>query len=218
MLPALTAHLKAISLGLSVLLQTALARLLPCLWSAAPPDKLFHLPPPCHYERPTAVVPLLALLLLLLLFKAAMVCLSHFTLQFDSALWSLPYSGLAPAAQTLWIPQARRRPGRFFFFGWVLFSQLWQSDACYRPPPWWPWKIRWLIWGSDGSHTVHEQKFNTRLYECALSNIKIVWTLFRKRIITMKGNYRCRRDNCLFTGFIGVIKGLPEQSCCASFI
>lgn len=123
MLPALTAHLKAISLGLSVLLQTALARLLPCLWSAAPPDKLFHLPPPCHYERPTAVVPLLALLLLLLLllFKAAMVCLSHFTLQFDSALWSLPYSGLAPAAQTLWIPQARRRPGRFFFFFWVGF-------------------------------------------------------------------------------------------------
>lgn len=25
-------------------------------------------------------------------------------------------------------------------------------------------------------------------------------------------------DNCLFTGFIGVLKGLPEQSCYASLI
>lgn len=139
--------------------------------------------PSCHYQRPTAAVPRLALLLLL--FKAATVCLSHFTLHFDCDVCH----GLAPAAPRLGWPRPRRHPDPFF---WVLFSQLWRGDACHRPPTWWPWKIWRLIWGSDVANAVHNQKFNTRgHHKCALSNIKIVWTHFKRHIITVEGNYRC---------------------------
>lgn len=168
MLPALTTHLKPISASLCVLLQTTLARLLPSLWWAAPPDKLFHLSPR-HYCRLTAAVPPLALLLPL--FKAAMVCLSHFTLHFDSGLWSLPHFGLDPTAPRLWLP--RRPPDPFF--GFCFFS-------CDKAPPRRPWKIWWLIWGSDVANAVHNQKFQPKsgYHKCALSNIKIVWTHFKK--------------------------------------
>lgn len=110
MLPALTAHLKPISSGLSVLLQTTLARLLPCLWWAAPPDNLFHLPPlvimswrpqSCHCSLCSCRS------------KQRWWVFHTSRCSFDSALWSLPLSSLAPAAQALWFPQPRLRPGPF---------------------------------------------------------------------------------------------------------
>lgn len=189
MLPVLTAHLKPIFSGLSVLLQTTLARLLPCLWWSAPANKLFHLPPLVIMSgRPQSCYCSLSSSSSFSKQRWCVFHTSHCSLT-RPVLWSLPHSGLAPAAQTLWFPQTRRRPGPFL--GGGLFSQLWQSHACYRPPLWWPWKIWWLIWGSDVTNTLN-QKFNTSWqYKCALSNIKIVWTHFREHIITVQGNCRC---------------------------
>lgn len=182
MLPALTTHLKAISASLWVLLQTTLAPQLPSLWWAAPPDKLFHLTPlvitsgrprPCHGSLSSC-------------FSKQRRCVFHTsrcTLTVKSAtVWPPPHRGCdGPGPGVTLTP-----------FFWVLFSQLWRGDACHRPPPRWPRKIWWLIWGSDVANAVHNQKFNTRgHHKCALSNIKIVWTHFKMHIITVEGNYRC---------------------------
>lgn len=120
MLPALTAHLKAVSPALSVLLQTALARLLPCLWSAAPPDKLFHLPPHlvimsvrpqwCHCSRSSSSC-----------FSKQRWCVFH------TSRCSLTRP-CEVCHTPVWPPQHRRcespRPGvalAIFFFFWVGF-------------------------------------------------------------------------------------------------
>lgn len=121
MLPALTTHLKPISASLCVLLQTTLARLLPSLRWAAPPDKLFHLSPlvitggrlrPCHRLLSSSR------------FSKQRWCVfhtSHCTLTQACEVCNTP----------VWTPQHRgcdcpRVPWPFF---WVLFFQLWQSST-----------------------------------------------------------------------------------------
>lgn len=179
MLPALTTHLKAISASLWVLLQTTLAPQLPSLWWAAPPDKLFHLTP-------------------LVITRGRATARSAPAFQSSDGVSHASRCTLTVKSATVWPPQHRGRddPGPgvtlTLFFFWVLFFQLWRGDACHRPPPRWPWTIRRLIWGSDVANAVHSQEFNTRgHHKCALSNIKIVWTHFKRHIITVEGNYRC---------------------------
>lgn len=184
MLPALTADLQPISSGLSVLLRTTLARLLPCLWWAAPPDSLFHLPPLVIMSgRPQSGHCSLSSSCS----SKQRWCVFHTSrCSLTRALSSLPRSGLAPAAQPLCVtPPAPAWP--WLFFGFCCLS-------CDRatPVPWRPWKVWWLIWGSDVTNTLHNQKCNTSgKYKCVLSNFKMVWTHFRKRLITVQSNYRC---------------------------
>ena len=127
MLPALARHLKPTLHSFSAGLADHFVLLVARLWWAAPPDKLFHLPPSRDYEQHNlggVTARLLLLLLLLLLLSGFGV---SFTL--NPALWSRPCEvtntlrlWFASAESTVW-SVAVTSPRPFY----VLFFQLRQS-------------------------------------------------------------------------------------------
>lgn len=136
MLPALARHLKPTLHSFSAGLADHFL-LVARLWWAAPPDKLFHLPPSRDYEQHNLGGVTTRLLLLLILFRVVLVCLSHLILLsgLGPVKWQTHSGSDLPLLNQqcdLWLWR-RLDPFTFCFFSW--------DRAMWEPPVWCPWEI-----------------------------------------------------------------------------
>lgn len=135
MLPALARHLKPTLHSFSAGLADHFL-LVARLWWAAPPDKLFHLPPSRDYEQHN-LGGVTTRLLLLILFRVVLVCLSHLILLsgLGPVKWQTHSGSDLPLLNQqcdLWLWR-RLDPFTFCFFSW--------DRAMWEPPVWCPWEI-----------------------------------------------------------------------------
>lgn len=136
MLPALARHLKPTLHSFSAGLADHFL-LVARLWWAAPPDKLFHLPPSRDYEQHNLGGVTTRLLLLLILFRVVLVCLSHLILLsgLGPVKWQTHSGSDLPLLNQqcdLWLWR-RLDPFTFCFFSC--------DRAMWEPPVWCSWEI-----------------------------------------------------------------------------